>query len=368
MTALAEHRRALTYCATCPKLCRFACPVSNAEVRETVTPWGKMTAAYQHLSLARPLDEAAAAATYACTGCMRCRTHCRHGNEVGLALYAARAEAVRAGVAPAPVRSLLERFRPERPLGKSLRESREALDRNRDARSDGRVAYFPGCTALSRLPELVTDALDAARAVGPALCLSDAVERCCGYPLLAAGLAEAFADAARTLVAAARGVRTLVVGDPGCAFTMRVAYPREGVRVPFAVEDWVSVVATRVGVATDRRPHRALAAAYHDACHLGRGLGRYDEPRALLRAAIGDFAEGPESRDDAGCSGGGGLLPRTMPTTAHAMAEALGAELGAKGRTVVTACPTARRMLDRAGVRASDLISVVARWLSARGT
>ncbi|MEO7094874.1 MAG: (Fe-S)-binding protein, partial [Polyangiales bacterium] len=36
----------LETCAFCPKLSRAACPVSNADGRETTTPWGKMTAAY----------------------------------------------------------------------------------------------------------------------------------------------------------------------------------------------------------------------------------------------------------------------------------------------------------------------------------
>jgi len=44
---LLEARRAeLELCAYCPKLCRAACPVSNAEPREVLIPWGKMTTAY----------------------------------------------------------------------------------------------------------------------------------------------------------------------------------------------------------------------------------------------------------------------------------------------------------------------------------
>src|SRR5690606_21614357 len=43
---LAAHDEALQKCVYCPKLCRTACPVSNVEATETVTPWGKMSLAY----------------------------------------------------------------------------------------------------------------------------------------------------------------------------------------------------------------------------------------------------------------------------------------------------------------------------------
>ena len=46
---LAESKVALETCTYCPKLCRTVCPVSNAEPREALTPWGKMSSAY-HLA------------------------------------------------------------------------------------------------------------------------------------------------------------------------------------------------------------------------------------------------------------------------------------------------------------------------------
>ena len=59
---------------------------------------------------------------------------------------------------------------------------------------------------------------------------------------------------------------------------------------------------------------------YHDACHLGRGLGLYDEPRALLARAVTMIVEAPSVRREGGCAGGGGLLPRTMVETSVEMA------------------------------------------------
>ncbi len=47
---------------------------------------------------------------------------------------------------------------------------------------------------------------------------------------------------------------------------------------------------------------------YHDPCNLGRGAGLYDEPRALLKAAVETFVEMTPNRQMNSCCGGGGGL------------------------------------------------------------
>jgi Fe-S oxidoreductase len=59
----------------------------------------------------------------------------------------------------------------------------------------------------------------------------------------------------------------------------------------------------------------------------------------------------PHARQDAECSGGGGGLPRTMPKAAQRIAARRhedAAEVGAD--VIVTACPSCKRQLRRAGV------------------
>ena len=70
---LDAHARTIETCVFCPKLCRFGCPVAEAEARETVTPWGLMTLADDVRRGRRPLDAAAADVWARCTGCGRCR-------------------------------------------------------------------------------------------------------------------------------------------------------------------------------------------------------------------------------------------------------------------------------------------------------
>jgi hypothetical protein len=47
---------------------------------------------------------------------------------------------------------------------------------------------------------------------------------------------------------------------------------------------------------------------YHDSCNLARSGGVIEEPRAVLRAAAGDFREMTPNREQAFCCGGGGGL------------------------------------------------------------
>src|SRR5690349_1766618 len=69
LPTLEARRSELEKCVFCPKLCRSACPVSNAEPRETITPWGKMSLAWMCAHGDVPVDDSHASPAWACTGC-----------------------------------------------------------------------------------------------------------------------------------------------------------------------------------------------------------------------------------------------------------------------------------------------------------
>src|SRR5271166_5016403 len=110
LPTLEARRGALETCTFCPKLCRSACPVSNAEPRETLTPWGKMSAAYFTARGDVPLEESFARPAWACTGCFACRASCDHQNDVAGTLLAARSALVSARLGPEGATRTIARF------------------------------------------------------------------------------------------------------------------------------------------------------------------------------------------------------------------------------------------------------------------
>jgi len=229
-----------------------------------------------------------------------------------------------------------------------------------------RFQLFPGCTALVKRPKLIEDALAVGRGFSAAVGVCKASARCCGYPLYAAGDLAAFTAHAQRFAESLVPYPELAVLDPGCAYTLKVVYPRFGIELPNDIQTFYAVLGARIDQRLPKPPSLDRA-VYHDACHLGRGLGEYDLPRALLRLAVETVAEGSAYDAEGGCSGGGGLLPRTHPQVAQEVARRQGQSAAPTGETLVTTCPTSSRMFERAGLRSRDLVTVLREWMDGNG-
>lgn len=348
LPVLASKERELTLCVYCPKLCRAACPVSNAEPREALIPWGKMSTAY---FLARgdvPIDEDHAATAWACTGCMACRERCDHHNDVATTLGTARAALFEKGVAPEAAKKVAADF--PKHVEETARANRELAARNAAHVSDAGTPFVVGCGYARELPDEADAWLVATAKLlgGPVKPLSS----CCGMPAYMAGDVAAGNAAQAALLAEVGAAERVVVADPGCAFALR---ERLGDRLVLAID-----------LAADALPRLAPSGArdvvYHDPCKLGRGLGRYEQPRAILSRILGHApGEMDERRSMAACSGAGGLLPVTMPETSRAIAKARVDAAG--GRAIVTACASSLRAFRAAGASAEDLGAWIAKSL-----
>jgi Fe-S oxidoreductase len=279
---------------------------------------------------------------------------------VGHSHFAAPGEAIAQGLQPKGASSTLATFaQSQNPFG---RELAPLLTRFR-AQTPVRYPLFVGCSALVKVPQLIDDALVVSEAFGAPVGVGKASERCCGYPLYAAGALEAFATHAAATARAFAQYHELVVLDPGCAWTLKVAWAQVGVTPRARVRTLIEVLAENLPHAPTLPP-LSQKVGYHDACKLGRGLGVYDEPRALLARAVESVGEAPSCRADGGCAGAGGLLPRTMPETAVEVARRQAAQVARGGEAIVSACPNSTRMFARAGREAIDLVSLLRRWLS----
>ena len=350
---LQPHDDALQKCVYCPKLSRAACPVSNTTFNETHTPWGKMSTAYFMGRGDVPVDADHGATAWACSGCFGCREKCDHKNDVAGALNDTRAEMFQAGVMPVAVKRLVKRL-PD--MAREYRDQVDVLDPKRDMQAP--IGLALGCSYTRQLPG---ESVKIVRLVEALLDKPVRLLRgCCGLPWLHAGDREGFERRAHELHDETQGTERVIAADPGCARLLMHDSPKHA-----NADKPVSPLVDILYAAIERLPALALEGTqlrYHDACQLGRGLGRYEEPRAVLARLTGaPPAELPRQREHAECSGAGGLLPATMPQTSRAIADArIEEHREAGGGTMVSACPSTVRRLRSRGERARDLASLVA--------
>ena len=359
---LEPHRREHENCTFCPKLCRHSCPVSTVEGRETTTPWGKMTALHHADAEMLELTPELAETFYACTGCLRCTEYCDHGNRPYHALSSGRAEAVRAGVEMAAAREVIDGFGARK--ADAAARGVELFGPTAGARV-AETAFVPGCSACTTRPD---DAKAAHFAVESLLGeeVRVATAACCGLPLLDAGDREGFVRELGRFIEELGGVRRVIFQDPGCMF----ALAKQGASLGVTRDDLEIMHLTELAAAhLDRLEpvEGPREVRYHDPCRLGRGLGVYDPPRAVLAKILGREPNTfYHERALAECSGAGGLLPRTYPETADRIAhERLREHEERGGGALVTACPSSAHMLAKRGHDAEifEISSLLARSL-----
>lgn len=358
--AIQAWKKETDYCTFCPKMCRFGCPVAEATKKESHTPTAKVTSLRLVREAKVELTAEVALQFYACTGCGQSRNLCAHGIEVPPQLYAGRALAVERGVAPPAAAR----------LATTLRESGNRYGPALAARvgdleslglKDPNAVLFVGCVTARHFPENVRDAVRLLSRIGVRARVYRADALCSGYPALAMGLPGEARRLAGLHARALAGAGHVVAGCPACVHMLRNVYPRFGVRLRAKVFHVAEILGERLKTgALHIARKKGPPLLYHDPCHLGRTLGVYDAPRALLaQARETPVLEFPWRRRDSECSGGGGALPLVMPEVAlriarHRLEQAPGAEA-----ELVTACPSCLRMFRKAGRSARDLVNVL---------
>ncbi len=348
---IAEERSKFEKCVFCPKLCRATCPVSNAEPNETLTPWGKMSSTYFAGRGDTPVTEELASLAWACTDCGACTSRCDHKNPVGSILEKVRAPMLELGVAPKAARDVLARGADRR--ARSAANIAGLRDRAGDhARAGASTKLLLGCGYTLHHLEVAEQAVRVVSTLvgGPV----ELLDGCCGAPEKMAGDPRA----ANTLVTALPQAGRTVVLDPTCARSLRSA-GREDVEL---VIDVAAASLDRFAQVAGERLR------YHDPCSLGRGLGKFDEPRRLIEKVRGEAVlEFDRRRQDADCSGGGGLVPVVRPETSKEIArERLAQHERARegrGSTIVTACAGSLKRFRRSGAEAIDLVTLLAEGL-----
>ncbi len=347
LEALQPHRKSVSYCSACPKMCRFSCPVAQATGNESDTPTAKALVVQQVMAGRLELTAATANTFYRCSECLHSRTHCEHKIEVADHFQAARVAATAAGVEPPKVRRVDQSIRLKgNPFGADLLAA--VADLVPPARRNARaaVAYFPGCVALVREPGIVRATVRLLEALGVDFAVYAGADSCTGYPALSGGYPDTFRLQARRQRDGLDRYGTVITSCPACAHTLERRYPEHGFPLRGKVAHVTEFLTDHLS-RLRRSPRAPADAVYHDPCFLGRYRRTTEPPRTLLGIGLGGAArEFARHRRDANCCGAGGLLPQSHPTIARAIARARLAEADAAGgRTIVTACPSCVRWL-----------------------
>jgi len=357
-------------CSLCNKMCRHACPTHKASKSETCSPHGRALIIELLRAGRKPaLTSAAVEALYQCTLCGACKAWCKPAHDLAHIIQLARQHLVKNRRAP-QVLAELERSAVEygNVYGEPHHERFAALPpRLLQSQHNAQVIYFVGCTTAYRHPEIALATIQILERLGVTIHLltGDDGERCCGSPLIRAGLVETARDLARRNVEAIKRtrIRTVITTCPGCARTLRLDYPSLGVPLPSRVRvlhiteflakrmrqlrPLIAQTSTKGGETASPAP--TITVTYHDPCHLGRELGVYNQPRQLLKLLPGvRLIELQHNRDHADCCGAGGVLPKTFPTIASQIgqrrlddAKQVGAQL------IVSTCPNCKQFLAK---------------------
>lgn len=224
-----------------------------------------------------------------------------------------------------------------------------------------RVTLFMQCIVDSCFPQ-VGEAMVAVLERQGLTLEYPADQTCCGQPAFNAGYRNEAARLARRFLDVFEDAECIVCPSGSCVHMVRHHY-----RELFAKEPRLLAQAERVGArtfefteflvdvlgVTDVGASWHGDVTYHDSCHLLRGLGVKDQPRALLGKVRGlNLIEMTRSDE---CCGFGGTFSAKYPEISEALLETKLANIQATGARAVVGCDMGCLMHMQGMIRRREL-------------
>ncbi|UCE44897.1 MAG: LUD domain-containing protein [Methanobacteriota archaeon] len=330
------------YCIGCGS-CLTRCPVYSIVGPVFGTPGRVGGLGVGMLASMGRLKEADDAGLFLCTSCGGCREVCPVDIDTRKVLLKGREAFVGQkleGTAErdAIVGSVRNYDNPwQMPRARRSRWSREmALP------SEGEIVYFAGCSTSFLFPESAKGAIRLLRAAGMEPAYIGSSERCCGSILRKLGETELAREKAEScyMNLAKAGAKVVVTSCPGCYSTLD-AYPEFKERYGIEIRHISQILCEHLDKLKIVPVKAYGKVTYHDPCDLGREKAVFDEPRALLDAALETPAvEMRRSRSESACCGAGSGVKSGFGELASAIAmERISQAVAAGADTLVTACP-----------------------------
>jgi len=239
------------------------------------------------------------------------------------------------------------------------------------------VFMFSGCLPNYKLQEIKEALIEICKKTEIKCKNLDEKGKCCGFPLLSAGLNEHVEQLANYNVEKIRklGVEKIITPCPGCYEAFRIHYPdvvgNLGFRIEHHSEFIYELIKSGKLKFIERDPNEVSKVVYHDPCHLVV-MGIFDAPRKILESVpeikLMEFSRNKE--ESRCCGGGSGVVWNAHPKLSLSMAEDRVKEALSLGAdSIATACPLCVNCLDlasrrlRARVPIADIGSFLLKWL-----
>lgn len=181
-------------------------------------------------------------------------------------------------------------------------------------------------------------------------------QTCCGLPLFNSGYHRDAAAVARRTVRLFEGSEAVIVPSGSCAWMVKHEYPgllagspdEAAARALGLRTHELSQFLVKTLRVIDFESDVHGRVAYHDSCHLLRGLHESESPRALLRNLDGvEVVELPGSDE---CCGFGGSFSVRLPEVSTSILDRKLANVEASGADCVVACDAGCLMQLKGGL------------------
>jgi Fe-S oxidoreductase len=364
-------------CLDCGK-CTGTCPVTRIDI--TYSPRSTI----ERVLAGRQADLINNRHLWSCLTCGLCTARCPSGVDYPAFVVAARIAARQANVEGTYAHNAVMQQLMGIMMQPVAQKRTGWLTDDLRTATEGEDFYFVGClpyfdVIFADLGVVSTHTARSAVRMLNALGITPVVsadERCCGADLLLNGDEAGFRRLAELNVEliAHTGAERVIFTCPECANAFRSDYVRHIGPLPFQVVHVTELLADRLDELDLGELDETVT--YHDPCRLGRYLGIYDQPRALIEAIPGvELAEMRKSRAAAVCCGSTGWVncgqcAKGIQLTRLEQAQATGA------RRLITACPKCRIHLscalkdagDEFALELEDLTDLLARAAEAAQT
>ena len=299
-------RNAVNICTMCG-FCKSVCPSFKAIKWDSALSRGRIILTYGLLTGEIEADDSVMENLYTCTTCADCERRCTSKVKIVDIVELCRADLVKNGHILPKHKAVCENIlKYNNPFG----EEKSVVETLGIEPKKAMVGYFAGCTATYRSKKTSAASLSILKKLGVDFTTVDEV--CCGSVMQRIGwdekdvveLMKKNVEAIKSL-----GVETLVLSCAGCYRMFKKEYPKF-VDVPFRVLHMTEFLQEQE---IDLKPLKGVA-TYHDPCHLGRHVGVYEAPRAVIsKIPELEFKEMEFNRQFSHCCGGGGGVRSAFP-------------------------------------------------------